>query len=178
MISWKWSNIFSKDFEWPQAASGTNSKMYWRAQQGTIVWKGPSTGEPWAWKVLGPGGTRLTPALSNTGLPKIAQTFQLDLTQARASSVGVLVFGASDTTWGPVKLPLAIGSTGCSLLASFDLPIILPTSATGTTNAPFVIPNEKSLLGNPFYNQWLVLDPGANSLNLAFSNGGKGLIGN
>ncbi len=180
MISWKWSNMCSKDFEWPQAASSsaTKSPMFWRAQQGNTKWQGPSKGEAWAWKVLGPGGTRLTPALSNTGTPKLARSFVITLKQAKASSAGILLFGASNTSWGPAKLPLAIGSTGCSLLVSFDLPVILPIDANGIAQAPFLVPNEKSLLGNPFYNQWLVLDAGANALNLSFSNGGKGLIGN
>jgi len=180
MLSWKWSSIFSKDFEWPQDASktATKSSMFWAAQQGNKAWQGPSKGEPWAWKVLGPGGTRLVPALGNTGVPKLATSFQLELTKARASSAAILLFGASNTSWGPAKLPLAIGSTGCSLLVSFDLPLVMATDIAGKSQTQLLVPNDKTLVGSPFYNQWIVLDPGANALNLVFSNGGKGLIGN
>ncbi len=39
------------------------------------------------------------------------------------------------------------------------------------------IPNDKSLIGVKFYNQYIVDDPTANPFGLAFSNGGAGVGG-
>jgi hypothetical protein len=34
------------------------------------------------------------------------------------------------------------------------------------------------LISGTFFDQWWVIDPAANALQLAFSNGGRGIFGN
>ncbi len=121
------------------------------------------------------------PQLSNTGAPEINRSFKLHLSQARKSSVGVLLFGLSKTRWGSVPLPLDlgfVGAKGCNLYVSFDL--ILGAVSTGLSGGGTLVlptPNDRALLGKVFHNQWFVLDRPANGLGLVFTNAGTGKIG-
>jgi hypothetical protein len=121
------------------------------------------------------------PQLTNTGVPEINRSFRVHLSQARKRSVGVLLFGLSNTNWGPVRLPLDlafVGARGCKLYVSFDL--VLGAVATGLSGGGSLVlptPNDRALVGKIFHNQWFVLDRPANSLGLVFTNAGTGKIG-
>jgi len=124
-------------------------------------------------------GNGAIPTLSNTGVPTINQSFSVDLSQAKASSAAGLILGASTTVWGPINLPLdlkVVGATGCNLLVSFDALGTTATDATGNGSIKFGLPNDSSLLGVGFHNQYFVLDKEANGLGLSWSNGGTGKI--
>jgi hypothetical protein len=106
--------------------------------------------------------------------------FHVTLDRALPNSVAVLFLG-SNSQWNGIPLPLDLtpaGAPGCTLLVSATGIQTVGTTAGGLGLATLVIPGDPSLVGTRFYNQFAVLDPAANALQLAFSNGGAALIGN
>ena len=65
----------------------------------------------------------------------------------------------------------------CTLLSSLEALLAVPTGANGAASLPLSIPNDARLIGAQFFNQFIVIDSGANSLGMAFSNGGEAKIG-
>jgi hypothetical protein len=63
------------------------------------------------------------------------------------------------------------------LYASGQVLVVGATNAAGSLGNVLSIPNDSSLTGGAFFNQFWVYDPSANPLGFAFTNGGKGLIG-
>lgn len=161
----------------PYMSAGPDTVEHWHSGPS---WRGPFRAR-WNYNVLccGQSGGAV-PALSATGVPSITQKFSVNVAKALPRSVGLLVLGGSNSSWGTFKLPLdltAAGAAGCSLLVSYDLFTGVATDANGAASIPYAIPNDKRLVGVQFYNQWVVLDKNANTLGLAFSDGGAGKIG-
>ncbi|MCA8968643.1 MAG: hypothetical protein KDC95_02625 [Planctomycetes bacterium] len=132
--------------------------------------------------VLGFGNTSSSPApvLSATGTPKIGTQFSVDCGGLTATTAAGLILGASKTVWGAFNLPLDLtgaGAPGCSLLVSFDVVSGLPI-VSGSGKVTFTIPNQSSLAGVVFHNQFFVLDAAANAMKLTWSNAGTATIGN
>ncbi|MCB9881719.1 MAG: S8/S53 family peptidase [Planctomycetes bacterium] len=120
-----------------------------------------------------PGGPGAIVNLKNTGVPEIATSFSVDVSGAKASSVAVLWLGANQ-----LNVSLGTLAPGCTLYASYDAILgAVPTSAAGSGSLTLGVPNNTALIGVKFYNQYMVLDAGANTLGLVFSNGGAGKIG-
>jgi hypothetical protein len=160
----------------PIAATGPNQVHFFN---GPPTWNGPFTTQPWNYNIICCGGTGAVPILSTAQLPKIGGNFPLDLTKARASTIGVLILASSITQWGPFKLPLDLtnaGAGGCSLLASLDFLLPAPTDGQGNATFTLPIPNDSKLLGVVFHNQCMVSDT-VNALGWVFSNGGSAKIG-
>ena len=121
------------------------------------------------------------PVLHTTNTPQINDTFRVRIAQARPSTTALICLGTSNTYWAGYQLPLDLGflgAQGCSMLTSVLDAQSVSVSATGTGSFVYSLPNNIYLLGLKFYNQFLVLDPGANAFGFAFSNGGAGVIGN
>ncbi|MCB9890932.1 MAG: S8 family serine peptidase [Planctomycetes bacterium] len=98
------------------------------------------------------------PMASVFGLPGFSGTLTFDVTNTMAS-LGVLVWGGSNTAWGPVSLPLDLsflGVSGCRLLVSLDV-----LAYVGTPGAiPIFIPSDPALVDVPVFAQWLLFaDP-------------------
>ncbi len=116
------------------------------------------------------------PALSNRQLPALGKSFMLDLANAPLATGGLLFFG-----FAPASLDLGpIGAPGCTVHA--QLPFLSWTVYTDwfgkwPNPTPFPLPIDPNLVGAVFYNQFLLLDRGANQLGLIVSNGGKATIG-
>lgn len=154
---------------------------------GSIYWK-RSTSTAWsttgilkfpAYRIViqGSGGT---PMLGSAAVPTIGKPFSVDLSGARAGSPALLLLGLSKTGFLGLALPFDLtpfGATACRLLVSMDLAPVASTTASGTAALPLPLPNDPALLGAVFHNQWLVIDPAANPLNLVVSNGGTGKVG-
>jgi hypothetical protein len=152
----------------------------------TIYWRRPSfSSHKWTSTVtvkipaydLLLGGTsplRLTAAAA----PTLGKTFQLDLSQGKPGAA-IAIFGASKTTWGTIPLPLDLRAVapGCWLFSSMDLMFATGVNGSGKAQISLPIPNDKSLSGSTFENQWLNLAVGSNALGLLFSNLGSGTIG-
>jgi len=174
-------------------AGGTRTSYWWHPPSAT-TWNGTFT-QAWSYRVdttacpalasyktYGKGckGSNGVPMLSNTGLPKLGQSFQVDLANARANAPALITLGVSDTKFGALVLPFdltPIGAPSCQLLASPETLIPFATSGTGTASIKFMIPNLSSLNNVSLFNQFMISDPTANKLTLVFSNGGKMTMG-
>lgn len=122
-----------------------------------------------------PDSSGTTFRLTTAGCPDQGATFTLQGNTGPAVTSSMFVFlGLSNQLWGPVLLPVDLtpfGAPNCFLYTSQDT-LIGPLANPGggaslTATFPAVIPG----LGVPFYAQGVMIDPGANLLNLATTNG-------
>ena len=158
--------------------SGTQTP-YFRNDGPSGSWNGPLSGFSWAFRVNCVGGPGATPALSFTGLPEISTNFAVNLSKANPNSTGLFLVGVSDTLWNGLTLPFdlsTVGATGCRLLAGGDVQIGMTTSANGTASMNFLVPNNTTLVGSRFFNQFAITD-NANSFGVVFSDAGAGKVG-
>jgi hypothetical protein len=134
------------------------------------------------------GEGNVVPRIGSTGgLPVVGNiNFRLTLAQAKVQAPCALLWGGSNTQWGPVPLPFdlaAFGIHGCTLLADplFLFPAMTSGGSPGSGQAevPFGIPASGLFKGIVLYAQWLVVDPTitARLHPLAFSDGVHIIIG-
>jgi hypothetical protein len=152
-----------------------------------------ATGEPWPgspdggsirqdfWKfrTLSPVAAR-TPELRARNTPGLDQHLFIDLEKGAPSSAAFLLTGFSRTAMGPIPLPFdlgVLGAPGCRWLGSAEIVQGTAVDPAGRATIEFVVPGDPLLLGLEFFQQWAVIDPGANALGLSFSQGGHGVIG-
>ena len=120
------------------------------------------------------------PVLTNTNEPIVGKSFSVDLSSAPGNRPVLLFFGVSKTKWGVLRLPFDLrpfGAANCSLLASGEVSLPTVTNAIGLASATFPVPLVKNLCNLQFFYQYIVIDPGANSLGLIMSNGGNARLG-
>ena len=192
--TWEWNG-----YAWSQittvtspTAAGYFSLAYDLARDHIVRFAGePVINETWifdngtraSYAAYGKGcaGSNGLPTLAGgTQRPVIGTLADVTLANARKSSPVLFVFGASSARWGPFELPLDLtpfGASGCSVLAALDFLTARSTSASGAATIKLPIPRANTLVGIPFYNQWLVPDPGQNKFGIVVSNGGKAIIG-
>ncbi len=169
---------FDNPGQLPIMTSGPDSVEHWHSGP---AWRGPFTTQRWSYNVIccnQVGGA--VPAIGNTGVPSISTPFTVKMSSGKASSAALLITGVSNTTWGVIPLPLDLtvaGAPNCNLLVSFDFTLGVATDANGNSSAQIGLPNQTSLIGVQFFQQWAVLDAAANALGLAFSDGGAAKIG-
>lgn len=123
----------------------------------------------------------VTPELFSTNTPMVNDQFRVRVRQARASASAYMVLGISASRWNGSPLPQNLGWLGapaCSLLTSLDDVQSLSIDASGSGSHEYNIPNSIYLLGARIYSQAIIVDPVANPLGLALTNGGIGVIGN
>lgn len=126
------------------------------------------------------GAVDRDPAIGNNGRPITGRSFDVTVGNVPANTAATLFMGFSKTKWGALSLPFDLtkfGAKGCSLLVSVDFVSGVATNASGTGWVRYAVPNDKGLWGLGWHNQWMVLDRGANALDLTFSNGGTVTIG-
>ena len=119
-------------------------------------------------------GGKKVPLLSMSAKPIIGRTCDVRLSSARPSTAAALIIGTSRKQWGPITLPWdlsALGAQGCQLLVSLDSIVPTPVDTSGNAKVSFALPNNPSLRGVTWHNQFLVFDAGMNKLGLVFSNG-------
>jgi len=139
--------------------------------------------ETWAQYVLfgrGCVGSKGEVKLANRGVPRLGQGWSVDLTGAPSATIAALLVGASAEQWGQFQLPFDFtpqGATNCQLYTSLDLIYPVVTSPTGAASFSVVSPNVPALIGVSIFNQYVVVDLGANPLNSTFTNGGRGTFG-
>ena len=112
------------------------------------------------------GGQPSEPLFQLGGTPEIGLSLECRVDQAAPNTTAALTTGRSDSSFLGAPLPIAldvIGAVGCSLLVSNEAVIGLTTDGNGSV-APFAIdiPPDQALVGQQFFQQVLVLDPGAN----------------
>jgi hypothetical protein len=162
---------------------------------GGMNWNGPFIDYQWKFRIFCsprpahyevygtncPGSNRTAPLLSFIGTPAISHSMQVLLTRALPNTGAVFTLGNSDTTWLGIPLPLdltSLGATGCTLLASGETLLFSAVDAAGAATQTLAVPNDASLLGAAFFDQWWVVDPTANPAGIVLSNAGRGTIGN
>jgi hypothetical protein len=123
-------------------------------------------------------GSRGVPTLDSSfgSLPRVGQTFAVAVTNLPLQAWTFMFLGTSDTSYGPLTLPLSlgfIGAPGCSLLASGD-DLGLVTNVLGTGLWQWPVPNAP---GFSFFTQAFSFDAPANPLGITTSNAGHGVIG-
>lgn len=130
--------------------------------------------------LLGAASRAIAPQLNGIGTPQLGDVFGVGVRHAPPFGVAILSHGLSAQSWGGLALPFdlaALGAPGCKILADTFLWVPLPIGANGQGEVVYPVPADPSLTGTVFYNQGLILDPGANALGLAVTNGGRALIG-
>ena len=142
----------------------------------------PIAAQKGSYSLFGSGCNQAT--FVNQGVPTIGQSHQLVLgakVKPPRHPIGVLNFGVSDKLYGgTIPLPVdltALGGKGCSIYISTELSIApLPTSATGLT-VTVPVPNDRSLIGAIYFNQFIFFSPLEPGLPFSLSNAGKAVIG-
>jgi hypothetical protein len=165
------------DLQLPIASSGNVVTHYWN---GPPTWNGPFNSVRWIYQINCCVGSGAVPALTNTGVPQLGGTYNVDLFNSAPSALAILFTGSSNTSWLGIPLPLDLtpaGAPGCMLLASGTLFTTVVANGNGAGTQPLGLPNDPSLCGARLYQQWMVLDPGANMLGFAASNGGVATLG-
>lgn len=155
--------------EFAQVAAGHDHSLALRAPySGTFTPFGTGCAGTAGLPVLAPQGGSLS-------LPKVGGNFFTTVTPLGSLSFPVGLLGASNTTWSGLSLPLEltpIGMPGCNIYVSVDLSMRLSVSGNSATwNLP--IPSRAVLLGESFYQQVFIIDPGGS----AVSNAGTATIG-
>ena len=116
------------------------------------------------------------PTIGFAGLPQVGRSYTLALASAPANAPVVLLTGRSHTKFGSIALPFDLsllgGGPGCMVWTSPEQSIALTASATGDVTVNAAVPSQLSLVGNTFFQSWLVVDPTApnNSLGVTASN--------
>ncbi len=121
---------------------------------------------------------RLVPL--DSSLPAPGATYGFTLNYSPLFAAGLLAIGTSDTTFGGIPLPFDLGVLGaptCALRTSVELTLPFLTSTGTLPNVQIRVPVDASLPGQRLYHQGLVLDPFANALGIATSNGIVARIG-
>jgi len=122
-------------------------------------------------------------SFTNHGVPVIGHSFDLVLSHAVKPPqlpLAVLHFGISKKMWGPIPLPFDLtpfGAKGCQILTSGEFAIRPIPTTPKQVRVTIPIPVDRRLVGIEFFNQFIVLSPHNNGLNVATTNGGQGRIG-
>ena len=109
-------------------------------------------------------------------LPRVNNAFSVLIDNLPWSAPTFLLFGLSNTSSSGLPLPFDLsvaGAPGCTLLTSIDN-IIPVSNVLGSAAWTINLPN---LPGASFYLQAVPFEASANSLGVALSNGGHGLLG-
>lgn len=128
----------------------------------------------------GCAGTLSTaPALTTNERPWLDSAFHVDMGPVPTNTIGLMLWGLSDTTssLGPLPLPLAaIGMPGCVLQVD---PVLIDAflAAGQTATWTLTIPNAPQLLGVAIYSQGAAFDQGANAFGLIVANHAALLLG-
>ncbi len=137
--------------------------------------------QPATFVVSGTGcpGTAGTAAMATTERPWLDRTFHVDFSPVPANTIGLMLWGLSDTQsgLGPLPLPLGvIGMPGCDLQVDPVLiDAFLAVGNTATWTLP--IPNDPLLLGLTIFCQGAAFDAAANTFGLVLANHGAMTLG-
>jgi hypothetical protein len=127
----------------------------------------------------GCAGSNGVPHLASTQEPRFGSTYRVTLSNLPANPVAMMVTGIRNDTWTFGTLPMLLtsfGMPGCRAYVSADLLQVVPVSGGSATWA-WTVPTDAALVGTPFYQQGIAIDPGVNAAGLTVSNAGASVIG-
>lgn len=113
--------------------------------------------------------------------PRIGQALETGLVSGEVGTPAALLLGFSNTSSGGTPLPIdldGLGAIGCQLLIDSVSSESVMTDANGGASSTLAMPSNNALIGLSLFQQWLVLAPGANPLNVLTSNGLERTLGN
>jgi len=129
-------------------------------------------------------GMGYQPAGGEPASVTVAASATFSLTGNRVPLAPLCMIGVSNTKFGSTPLPYdltAVGAPGCRLytdvFATFPASGVALGNGRGMATVTVEIPPVYFLSGSELFSQWMMPDPGANSLNLTLSNGVRSTIG-
>lgn len=122
----------------------------------------------------GCAGTRATSRLVPMDTPRIGATHVVHAFELPVD-VAVMVFGLAPIWPAPLSLG-PLGMPGCTWRVATDALIMIGGQA-GVARSLLQIPDAPWLVGMAFYNQAIVMDPGANMFGAVVSDAAVGVIG-
>ena len=155
----------------PAAPSGTLYSHY--------AWNGSNWGQfqadtNWQFRVRCEQGNQV-PVMSATTRPLIGSTMDFELSNARGGTPALMLLGASDSSWGSLKLPFNYAAN-CNILVAGDIIVPFVTDSAGDGKVGIPLPNTKALIGVVTFQQFFVVDQG-NKIGVIGSNGSRIKIG-
>ncbi len=142
--------------------------------EGPRVWRNSSTGASAYGSPCSASGFP-TPQLRALGTVAPGQSPALELLGASSMGFTIVWVGTSKRHWlGAPLLPLALGqfgAPGCSVLAEPAQASCYYADVAGRVTVAVALPNLAAMQQLTFFAQGAVLAPGANGLDLLFSNG-------
>ena len=154
-------NTLGIGFLWANSASATSGRLFPRQGHALLLHvSGRSTPTP--------------PRIEREGRPVLGTTSRLMVEDAAPRAPIALLLGASNSSWGPIRLPFSLAAFGgqtCTLNVSIDSMSPLVSDIYGKQSFALAIPNVAGLAGLRLHSQWMILDRAANTLGLAFSEG-------
>ncbi|MBK8974525.1 MAG: trypsin-like serine protease [Planctomycetes bacterium] len=160
--------------------SGDSGRAFYRSTPGSGNWLTSGLVTRPSFQVLCQRTGNAIPAIAGTGAPETGGTFEVRLSQAVPNQQATLFTGFSNRSWQGGSLPFSlagIGAPGCSLLASTEVNEGAVTNGNGEGARSYTIPTLPALVGAKLYHQWLVVDPGVNTLGVVASDGLETTIG-
>jgi hypothetical protein len=115
------------------------------------------------------------PALDADRLPQLGGELRLVLRRAPIGATATLLHATAMFAM-PIELG-ALGAPGCRLYSAAEVALPMAVGTAGQGAVRYLLPNDPTLTGRTFHNQFLILDPAANQLGITVSNGGTGRIG-
>lgn len=122
-------------------------------------------------------------SISGVGLiyPVIGREIAVQLRNGPRNAAAIALLGFSSQAYGAVPLPFAlgtIGAPGCTLWCDIAAYAPTTTNATGFTGVLLAnVPNDRNLIGQSVFCQFLAQDAAANSFGWVFSDGLRATIG-
>ncbi|MBK8096724.1 MAG: hypothetical protein IPK26_06430 [Planctomycetes bacterium] len=126
----------------------------------------------------GCGAVGFVPSITSGNSPRMCTQFQVTVSNLRPNGLGLMFLGLSNTDWFGIPLPrdlVVAGMPGCFQLVSVEDTFVVAHAGT-TANWGFLTPGLPDVYGLDFFFQWGEVDPAANSLGLALSQGGRGTV--
>jgi len=176
-VSMETSQVLVSNITGGTPASATSE----RPRFGTGSWQTATSTYAPSYQILCEGGgpPGATPTTTNSNLPVIGTSFSVELTGARQNAPAFLMFGTSNTAYGPAALPFGlagIGAPGCTLYTSVDIALPILTDMSGAASVLLPVPNNTWLVDMWLYSQFAIADSW-NGLGLVFSDSGAFRIG-
>ena len=167
----------------PPGARFAHAAAYDNARQQMLLFGGIQPGGTWTYGTDSPasgtnfgsgcGGVTGVPTLSLERLAWIGDALRAVASPLPPGAQAGLLFGLSNRHWQGSTLPIALdrlGAPGCALLVSPD-DIVATTAAQGAASWSAPVPQDPALAGLAIHLQALALDPTANALGIATSDG-------
>lgn len=98
---------------------------------------------------------------------------------AASANSAAFLLGFSASQWGPVALPLDLGTLGlpgCRLAVAPEFVALEPAGGATAVHA-FTVPTEQALLGIAFFAQVLAADPAVQPAGLALGDAIRAVVG-